>query len=97
MLHINSTLDTPGMLVALNPSSRPITTTLHPDLDCTALTERTRSRDADSDEQRPGLSRDYTMDVEVTNPARGMTWIKSRQPRCCQERTPTQGLRKATG
>ncbi len=80
MLHVNPALDTPGMLIAFNPTDQEVTTTLRPNLYYTGLTETTRAADAAGAEHALTLARDYSVEIELTIPAQGMTWVQFHKP-----------------
>lgn len=75
MLHVNPALDTPGMLVAFNPTDYEITTTLHPNLYYTGLTDRVDALTADGDAMVLQLERDYSVEMPITIAPRGMSWV----------------------
>ncbi|NOG53992.1 MAG: alpha-galactosidase [Planctomycetes bacterium] len=78
MLHVNPFPSTPeqprGMLVAFNPLTQPVTTTLHVNLYYTGLKDTAHISIEGHEPTEAVLSRDYTVDIEMTVPAEGMTW-----------------------
>ena len=74
MLHVNPTLDHRGMLVVFNPLTETVTRRLRVDLYYTGLTDVARVRHEEGDSAEYHLARDYTIELEVTVPAEGMTW-----------------------
>jgi hypothetical protein len=80
MLHVNPALETCGMLVAFNATEHEVTTTLRPDLYYTGLTDGARATLADGTTLGLTLARDYTVGLELTIPAGGMTWVEFREP-----------------
>ena len=74
MLHVNPKLEEKGMLVVFNPLDREVTTTLSVNLYYTGLTDTAKLTGAGGESVTLWLARDYTVPVEVTVPAGGMSW-----------------------
>jgi len=75
ILHVNPTLAEKGMAIIHNPLDEPISRTIRLPLYYTGLTRRARVREKDGPPRTYTLERDYTIEVKVTLPARGMTWL----------------------
>jgi hypothetical protein len=75
MLHANPRLETRGMLVVYNPLQREVQRTINVDLYYTGATESVRVRREGGAAEEFQLARDYSIDLEVTVPAGGMTWL----------------------
>jgi hypothetical protein len=74
MLHVNSGLQTRGMLVVFNPLDEPVTRTLSVPLYYTGLTETALVRREENAPKQMPLAADRTMRLDVSVPAGGMTW-----------------------
>ncbi len=74
MLHVNSKLDTKGMLVAFNPANEAVTQTLTVPLYYTGLKDAATVTNADGAAQILPLDRDYSVEVDITLPAQGFGW-----------------------
>ena len=74
MLHVNSQLDTKGMLLAYNPLDEAVARTLTLNLYYTGLTESTTVSGADGETKTLQLNRDYEIEVDVRIPAQGYAW-----------------------
>jgi len=74
MLHVNPRLEEQGMLVVFNPLEREVTRTLEVDLYYTGLTDVATLTGADGESRTIPLARDWSIPVEVTVPAGGMSW-----------------------
>jgi hypothetical protein len=75
MLHVNPKLDHKGMLLVYNPTSEPITKSLHVNLYYTGLSQQARVKEKDGDARVETLNRDYSIDLPVTVQAKGMNWF----------------------
>jgi hypothetical protein len=74
MLHVNPKLDQRGMLVVFNPLATEVTRTLKVPLYYTGLTETAQVSHAYGAAQSFPLARDYSIQLQVTVPAKGMGW-----------------------
>jgi hypothetical protein len=74
MLHVNPRLKRKGMLVVFNPLPKPVTKQLQVPLYYTGLTDSARVSHEGQSADSIRLSRDYSIQLEVTVPAEGMTW-----------------------
>jgi len=74
MLHVNPRAAEKGMLVVYNPLPDEVTKSLHVNLYYTGLTESASISHAGGLPEQRKVARDYTIDIEVTVPARGMAW-----------------------
>ncbi len=74
VLHVNPRLDRKGMLVAFNPLPEVVTRRLRVNLYYTGLVEVARVRHENGEPVQHPLARDYTIELDVTVPAEGMTW-----------------------
>lgn len=74
MLHVNPTLPQKGMLVVFNPLAEPVERTLRVNLYYTGLSDVARVREQDGRPRPLRLARDYTVEIPVRVPARGMNW-----------------------
>ncbi len=75
MLHVNPGLEHKGMLVVFNPLTEGVTRTLKPNLYYTGLADTATVRQERGAPQEYTLNRDYTIDIKVTVPAEGFTWL----------------------
>ena len=80
MLHVNPTLDTPGMLVAFNPLDHEVTRNLDANLYYIGLTDHAVARYPDATTKSLTLDRAYHATIQVTIPARAMTWVAIERP-----------------
>ena len=67
-----------GMLVAFNPLEQDVTRTLRVPLYYTGLDATARVAVEGGEERAFELARDHSIELEVTVPARGMTWATVR-------------------
>jgi hypothetical protein len=75
MLHVNPRLKHKGMLVVFNPLAETVTRTLKPNLYYTGLTDSASIRQEEGAPKAYTLNRDYTVEIDVTVPAEGFTWL----------------------
>ena len=78
ILHVNPMLEIKGMLCVYNPLDQELTETLRPNLYYTGLTDTVRISDGESEGRDVELARDFSVDVEVTVPAKSMRWFTIR-------------------
>lgn len=74
MLHVNPTLEQKGMLVVFNPLAESVTKKLRVPLYYTGLTDSARVSHEGGAAKNLQLSREFTIEIEVTVEAEGMTW-----------------------
>jgi hypothetical protein len=74
ILHVNPGLPIKGMLAVWNPSDKPVTDEVTVPLYYTGLTGRAKVSVMGGKSRSYKLERDYSIEVEVTVPARGMAW-----------------------
>ena len=74
VLHVNPGLDNKGMLCVFNPLDNEVTKTLRVNLYYTGLSDTATIIDAKENSQSLKLNRDYSIEIEVTVPANGMSW-----------------------
>ena len=74
MLHVNPRGEEKGMLLVYNPLPHTVTKTLPINLYYTGLSDTVQIRHEGAPSEQREISRDYTMDLNVTVPAEGMTW-----------------------
>ncbi len=79
-LHVNPQLKERGLAVFYNPLSESIQRRIRLPLYYTGLTNRAVLRREDGSVQRLKLNRDYSVEVTVTLPAKGRTWIVLEAP-----------------
>ena len=75
MLHVNPALPHKGMLVVFNPRDEPVTRRLNVNLYYTGLDENARIREQEGPLRSYTLSRDFSVDLEVSVEAQGFTWF----------------------
>jgi hypothetical protein len=78
VLHANPRLKTRGMLCVYNPLDRSVKKTLRVDLYYTGLTKEARVSERGNPVQAHVLSRDHSIELSCTVPARGMSWYSIR-------------------
>lgn len=74
VLHVNPDLDDKGMLCVYNPLDHEVTKTIRVNLYYTGLTDTAQISAGGGDPAAYELARDYTVQIEVTVPAGGMSW-----------------------
>ena len=74
-LHVNPGLAEKGLAMVFNPTERGVTQTLRLPLYYTGLTGVASIRERDGAPREYRLARDYSVEVPVTVPARGATWL----------------------
>lgn len=74
MLHVNPGLKHRGMLVVFNPLNRAVNKTIRVPLYYTGLDQQATISHEAGTPFNVKLARDYTIDLEVSVPANGMTW-----------------------
>lgn len=75
LLHVNPALPQKGMLVVFNPLNEPVERTLRVPLYYTGLTETATVSSAQLPAQSYELDRQFTIELPVTIPAKGMGWF----------------------
>jgi hypothetical protein len=76
MMHVNPSLDEKGLAVFFNPLTTEMTRTVRLPLYYTGLTDAAVIREQDQGPaKRYELARDYSVEVEITLPPLGMTWL----------------------
>jgi hypothetical protein len=75
ILHVNPRLPEKGLAVVYNPLDREERKVITLPLYYTGLTETALIREQDGKPQRYTLDRAYRVEVPVTVPARGLTWL----------------------
>ncbi len=82
VLHANPKLENKGMLCVYNPLGRDVSKTLRPNLYYTGLAKQAEVSAAGGAAVVFELARDYTIELEVKVPAKGMSWyvIRSIEP-----------------
>jgi hypothetical protein len=75
LLHVNPTLKEKGLLMVYNPLDREVKKSLTVPLYYTGLTEKAAVRERDESPQVLTLKRDYSIQLSVTVPAKGVTWF----------------------
>ena len=75
ILHVNPALKEKGLLMVYNPLERAVQKTLTLPLYYTSLTDKAAVRERDGSPQTLTLNRDYSVELPVTVPARGVTWF----------------------
>ena len=74
-LHVNPALERKGMLVVFNPLNETVTQTLKVPVYYTGLQDTAEIRPHDKDGKQATISRNYTVEIEVTVPAEGFEWV----------------------
>ncbi|MEM8485060.1 MAG: alpha-galactosidase [Bacteroidota bacterium] len=80
MLHVNPFLEEKGMLVVFNPLKEEVSRTLRVPLYYTGLTDSAVVGHAGTSPSVLPLARDYSIELEVTVPAQGMSWYVIKAP-----------------
>ena len=75
MLHVNPSLDEKGLAIFYNPLDTDITRVIRVPLYYTGLEKTASISEQGGKARKYKLSRDYTVDLEVTIPANGHTWF----------------------
>ena len=75
ILHVNPQLKKKGFAMIYNPTWQEITQKIKLPLYYTGLTTRALVREQDGKPQRYFINRDFSIEVEVTIPAHGYTWL----------------------
>lgn len=75
ILHVNPRLKEKGLAVIHNPLNEPIERTVRLPLYYTGLTQKARVRTSSGRLSTFTLNRDYSIDVPVSLPARGLAWL----------------------
>jgi hypothetical protein len=75
ILHVNPQLATKGFAIIYNPIDAPVTRTLTLPLYYTGLVEKANIRERDGAAHEYQLNRKYEVEVVVSLPARGLTWL----------------------
>jgi hypothetical protein len=75
LIHVNPALDTPGMAVIYNPLSESVTRTLQLPLYYTGLSGEVQIQQEEASPQKIALDGQGRAVVDVSIPARGMTWL----------------------
>ncbi len=75
MMHVNPHLPQKALAMVWNPLDQPVTKTLRLPLYYTGLTDKARIREQEGEAKTYTLQRDYSVEVEVTVPANGATWL----------------------
>ena len=75
LLHVNSQLKEKGLAFAFNPLDEAVQRKLKLPLYYTGLSGSAAIRVQDGSPKRVRLARDYTIEVDVTIPAHGWTWL----------------------
>jgi hypothetical protein len=80
LLHVNPRLERRGLAMIYNPRSVPIRRSVRLPLYYTGLTDTARVRDQGGTSTSYALARDYSIEVPVTIPAAGHTWLVIEAP-----------------
>jgi hypothetical protein len=75
ILHVNPALKEKGLLMVYNPLERVVQKIITIPLYYTGLTDKTAVREREGTAQSFTLNRDYSVELPVTVPARGVTWF----------------------
>jgi alpha-galactosidase len=75
ILHVNPQLATKGLAMVYNPLESSITQTLTLPLYYTGLTEKAVVREQDGKARAYRLNRKYEVEVVLSIPAKGLTWL----------------------
>jgi hypothetical protein len=75
ILHVNPALSHKGFAVLHNPLDKPLKTTVRLPLYYTGLTQSAKVSVEEGKPRSYRLSRDYSISVTVTIPAKGLTWL----------------------
>lgn len=75
MLHVNPQLPEKGFATVFNPLDKPAERKLRLPLYYTGLKDTATIREKDGEPKKYQLERDYSVTVDVSIPARGMTWF----------------------
>lgn len=75
MLHVNPKLKQKGLLVAFNPLNEPADRTLRVNLYYTGLADIAFVRERENAPKEYRISRDHTVEIEVSLPGQGFTWF----------------------
>jgi hypothetical protein len=79
-LHVNPHLPERGLAVLYNPLAEPIARKIRLPLYYTGLTDKAIARWEDGRSEKISLARDYSVELTVTIPAHGRTWITFAAP-----------------
>lgn len=74
-MHVNPNLKEKGLLMVFNPSNQDMIRKINLPLYYTGLTETARVREKEGPFKTYQLTRDYKINIEVTIPANGYTWL----------------------
>lgn len=74
-MHVDPDGKEKGFALLFNPTDKAITRTVKLPLYYTGLSETARIREQENAPAVYKLNRDYTVDITVTIPARGNTWL----------------------
>jgi hypothetical protein len=75
ILHVSTQNKERGLAMFFNPTSQPITRTIHLPLYYTGLTNQAKIREQEGASKKYRLARDYSVTLRVTIPADGYTWF----------------------
>jgi hypothetical protein len=75
MLHVNPAGPEKGLLMVYNPLETEVSKTLHVPLYYTGKTATASVRERDADPRTLSLGRDYSVELPLKVPARGVTWF----------------------
>lgn len=74
-MHVNPDEKEKGFALLFNPTDRAITRTIRLSLYYTGISDVAKIREKENAPVAYKLNRDYTIDITVTIPARGNTWL----------------------
>lgn len=80
ILHVDPSLPVKGLAMLYNPTSAPITRTIHLPLYYTGLKNAAKIAEQEGPAKLINLNRDYSATVTVTIPANSYTWLKVMAP-----------------